>query len=338
MPPAFRSLLLRTAVAYLPLLTGCQYLWAPFLGDNPVCVNDPSRCQLGDGGALDGPTMPPSCSPDGWCVDSSLSPSSTAAFYGVWGADVDLWVVGSGGTIWKREGSVWSQPDSRTPNQLNAVWGIDANNVWSVGAMETMVSWVGGSQNSQSGNNLNLYAVWGLTADSIFAVGDGGTILKKTGSSWLSQITSPTTNLRGVWGADTSHIWAVGEMGLILRFDGTNWGSEASHTTGTLRGVWGSSVSDAWAVGDGGTIVKWSGTAMTWSVEPSSTTSSLAAVAGVDSQQVWAVGAAGTILKRETSVWTAQHSGTTSDLFAVWASAHDVWAVGAGGTLLHKTQ
>src|SRR5215831_18736214 len=69
------------------------------------------------------------------------------------------------------------------------------------------------------GNNLS--AIWGSEASDVWAVGDSGTILHWDGSAW-SSVSSGTTNaLRAVWGSGASDVWAVGDFGTILHWDGS---------------------------------------------------------------------------------------------------------------------
>jgi len=60
-------------------------------------------------------------------------------------------------------------------------------------------------------------------------------------------------------------------------------------------------------------------------------------VSGTGPKDAWAVGTAGTILRWDGASWTAQASGTTGYLRAVWASAPgEAWVVGDGGILHHR--
>ncbi len=72
------------------------------------------------------------------------------------------------------------------------------------------------------------------------------------------------------------------------------------------------------------------------------TTANLRDVAGTpDGQHIFAVGDGGKILRCDlppcATGWTDEPSGTSTNLYGVWASATDVWAVGDGGLILHRT-
>ena len=145
-----------------------------------------------------------------------------------------------------------------------------------------------------TGNNVR--AIWGSEADDVWAVGDGGTILHWDGSAWMRVSSGTTIGLSGVWGSGANDVWALGGGGTILNWDGGAWIPVSSGTTNALSGVWGSGADDVWAVGGGGTILHWDGSA--WIRVSSGTASGLGAVWGSGASDVWAVGNGGTILER----------------------------------------
>ena len=76
----------------------------------------------------------------------------------------------------------------------------------------------------------------------------------------------------------------------------------------------------------------------TWTAQTSGTSSNLNAVWGSSANSVWAVGASGTILFWDGTTWAAQNSGISTSISAVWgASSTTVWAGGSGGTILTTT-
>ena len=80
-----------------------------------------------------------------------------------------------------------------------------------------------------SGATNNLQAVWGADADNIWVVGDAGTILRWDGSKWHTQSSGTTGDLHSVWGT-AGNIWVVGDAGTILRWDGSKWRKQSSGT------------------------------------------------------------------------------------------------------------
>lgn len=51
--------------------------------------------------------------------------------------------------------------------------------------------------------------------------------------------------------------------------------------------------------------------------------------------EVWAVGDAGTILHRSGNAYTLAASGTTRNLYGIWANGNELYVVGEAGTILH---
>ena len=102
----------------------------------------------------------------------------------------------------------------------------------------------------------DLFAVWGSSAGDVWVVGNAGTILRWNGSAWASVSGGGTRVLRGVFAASPTAAWAVGDAAAILAWDGSAWSPESAGVTGVLRDVWGVSAGEVWAVGDGGRILR----------------------------------------------------------------------------------
>jgi hypothetical protein len=226
-------------------------------------------------------------------------------------------------------GWCWSNPLPHG-NPLYAVWALDANNVWAVGSVGSIMKWNGTTWTAQlSGTTDDLKGIWGSDANHIWAVGDKGRIVAWNGSAWAPQTSRTTMDLAGVGGSDARNVWTVGDEGTILKWDGTAWAPQASGTSSGLNGLIALSSSSAWAVGYDGTILKWNGS--TWAAQASGTTEMLKSIWGSDANHVWAVGGwGGLILKWDGTAWSEQPSGVTTTFESVWGtdSSH-VWAVGS---------
>jgi hypothetical protein len=67
-----------------------------------------------------------------WAAESA--PAGTPALEDVWGISRDaIWAVGLAGTVLRHDGTRWVRQDSGTTEDLRAVDGLDAANVWIVG-------------------------------------------------------------------------------------------------------------------------------------------------------------------------------------------------------------
>lgn len=104
---------------------------------------------------------------------------------------------------------------SGSPQTLLGVWGANANNVWAVGAGDTIVKWNGMAWAVQtSGTKQALYGVWGTDINNVRAA--GGEILKWNRNAWATQTSNATVLIYGVWGTDAKNTWAVGTSATIL--------------------------------------------------------------------------------------------------------------------------
>src|SRR5438132_9631546 len=200
------------------------------------------------------------------------------------------------------------------------------------------------SATDTSGNGTIFYAVARRGASgSGWAVGSGGTITTTTtGSTWTQQTSSTTQDLMAVFAIDANTVVAVGRQGTIVTTTngGATWTKQTTGTTQDLFGVAAADAGHIWAVGAGGTIL-FSSNGTSWGAQSAGTSSNLFAVSAISkggTNAAWAVGAAGVILQTcdgATPTWTAETSGTTSDLLATYFTDTTTgWAVGKSGTII----
>ena len=102
----------------------------------------------------------------------------------------------------------------------------------------------------------------------------------------------------------------------------------------TWWGVWGASADRVWTVGKYAGISRYDG--VEWTSE-SGATNWLLGISGTSESDIYAVGLGGEVLHYDGTDWSAENSGTTEDLFDVWAvPGGDVVAVGNAGTILRS--
>jgi photosystem II stability/assembly factor-like uncharacterized protein len=128
------------------------------------------------------------CSSPTWTWENPTPTGNT--IYGISAVqntdDVDVFAVGSGGTILQYSKNVqtqeakWRPMISQTATNLKDVFALDHSNVW--------------------------------------AVGESGKILKYNGFAWTEQTSGVTQTLNSVFAVDKNTIWAVGESGKILKY------------------------------------------------------------------------------------------------------------------------
>jgi len=109
---------------------------------------------------------------------------------------------------------------SSTTNNLYGIWGSSSDNVYAVGGGGTVVKRNGSTWSAEtSGTNNNLYGVWGSSSTDIFAVGVSGTIIHYDGKAWSTQTSGASANhLRAVWGASSENAFSAGDSGTILHY------------------------------------------------------------------------------------------------------------------------
>ncbi len=283
-----------------------------------------------------------------WLWQSNVPSSDGLA--GVWvNNENDAWAVGET-TILHWTGAAWSLVPSGTMNDLAAIWGTGADDVWAVaggwggnGNFANLIHWDGQTWAPWSSPTaMNLHGVWGRAADDFWVGGESGVegaIFHYDGQSWTTEFDSASYGPLAFAGDGGADVWAVGEMigpassddfAMRRNSDGS-WSPVATGTNQLLEAIWASGTGDAWAVGyDTKPIIHWDGTAWAPASGPAA---ALAAIWGAQSDNVWAVGAG--ISHWDGSVWSSvPYRG--AGLEAVSGSdAGTVWAVGANGTIFH---
>lgn len=245
--------------------------------------------------ALVGTCLPASALVTQW---QELDPGIPAATHlnGIWAAAPDnVYIVGSGGAIWRYDGTAWPSQTSHVVQEL--------------------------------------YGIWGTAANNIYAVGSGGAIVHYNGTAWSTMVSHTTSDLRRIWGSSASDIWAVGLSSTFLHFDGTNWTNLNIGLANDVYGVWGTAANNVYAVDNAGRVLHYNGT--NWSSIHSEAHTDLWGIWGADNNSVFAVGRDTStdlcqVLHYDGSNWSPMATNTARDLYDVWGSGpDDVYAVGA---------
>lgn len=138
-------------------------------------------------------------------------------------------MVGESGTIFRRDGSVWTPMDAGTSADIRAVWGSAPGDVYAAGYS----SWSGGTILHYDGNEQRTWRpvasspAWltGITGNSgadVFAVGkslDGSQWVHYDGSSW-SASAELQLGLLAVAAHSPQAVFAVGDSGVIANVGG----------------------------------------------------------------------------------------------------------------------
>jgi len=199
---------------------------------------------------------------------SQMNSGTSHGLNDVWGvSSSDVFVVGTGSTAYTSstilhyDGSEWSIVWGGA-NQLEAVSGTSAINVFAVGRGGTILHYDGSDWSAMPSPSMDsLHDVCAISSSEVWAVGDSGTILHYDGSTWSSMNSGTTGYLGGVWGNRPTDIFAVGVRCTILHYAGGGWGPSNANCEKPNHppyAIWGSSQSDVFALTDSG-ILHWKG-------------------------------------------------------------------------------
>ena len=131
-----------------------------------------------------------------------------------------------------------------------------------------------------------------------------------------------------------SDIWAVSSS-RVVHYDGKIWNTITScGSTAGFVDVFAASNSDVWIIAGGRVLCLQSNASTEIPIALNDPNTKLRAIWGV-SGKIWVVGTGGTIFQWDGSAFTAQSSGVSSNLNAIWGpDGQNLWAAGDNGTVL----
>lgn len=293
--------------------------------------------------------------PGTWRADAPVPMPMNVKLRAVWAADAGLsrvYVVGHDGTIATRSGNGdWTIEPSGTKENLYAVLGTDGGDVYAVGGKSAaVILHRQGGKWSAEGTELKLSAsLYGLTqvGDDLYAVGDAGTVVHRSGGAWKVEAAPMVADLRAVYARKADEIYAVGIGGAILRRSAA-WARDdavlSPSDTGDFYAVtaYGGAI---YVAGADARVVRRDDMAKMWVAEP--TVELIKAdLAGAPADfyglaggtfGLLAVGMNGVAALRDQSMmWNKEATGTTYDLFGLYAAGPTALAVGDQGTVVRR--
>lgn len=239
----------------------------------------------------------------------------------------------------------WAEQPSHTSEDLMAVWGSSADDLWAVGAHGVILH----RESGQNGGlwtvqtlkdvTVTLNAVWGTGPMDVFIAGDHGVIVHYVGGGAAGFSSETNADRKDLYGGAYGGVgtFAVGAAGAVYTRSFGNWNATPFVGGGDLYGAW-ASASDGFFVGQAGLVVK-KGQGQEAMSESSGQAFDLRAVWGSGGVgAVLAVGTGGHVLRRGAlGGWFSAVNTDEHDLRGLWgASRLDVYAVGDGGKVLHS--
>jgi hypothetical protein len=252
----------------------------------------------------------------------------------------------------------WMEKPKVVTENLDAVWGSSASDVWVVG---TMINWkkilhFDGSSWTTTPASWGLLAIFGTSSSNVWTGGFKDQLLRYDGQKWTINPIPNGCHPRSIWiESSGNNIWTVCDKyyGLLYSSDkGSTWTAQGVWTGGTPVAVWGTSTTDVWAVGNNGQVAH-RGAAGSWSFssisEPGGSTLGCIDVWGSSPGDYWAVGVAAIPTSPPTYVqmmshydgkaWSPATLGGVGRFQGVWgSSSSNVFAVGwnaSGGVIKH---
>lgn len=243
--------------------------------------------------------------------------------------------AGTSPRICNKDGWCWMNPLPQG-NDLRAIWGSAANDIWAVGTGGTILHYDGLAWRPvDSGTNVDLYSICGIDKDDIWVVGARGSVLEYKKGTWKSVVTISGYDLWACHIVNNNYVVATDSEGARYKFNGSAWSSDTSTLYSEKAGIsalWINQKYEGWLFdlrGRGATLRN-----EKWAATGASIGFSVFAIAGWQDSPLWAIGSGASMWNIDKWQATAlpKESG---QLRAIWPlSASAAWAVGTEGTIL----
>lgn len=290
---------------------------------------------LSDGMEGDGPVIS-TCPAGTWCVETPPA-TVTGLLHAIDAVDAnDVFAVGDGGTIIRRQAGAWTKMTSGTTMNLRGVWALSATDVWAVGQNGTALHW-NGTDWSPVANapDLDYTGVWGAAANDVWLIGTASAV-HWTGTFATLAITGAPVSISGVGAND---IWIASESGKVSHWTGgASWtlctgATACAVTQSSFFAVGARAANDVWVALPGTGTLRWNGSS--WVAHASGTTL-FASIHAPGADNAWGVG--GTKVGHwDGAAWTISTPvvGFADSLYGVTGSGPHTWAVGQDAAILY---
>jgi hypothetical protein len=279
-----------------------------------------------------------------WVRDTSMSFPRLDT---VWGTSpTNIYVAGSGGTIFHWNGSSWS-PQSSGKSHVFEIHGADPAHILAACANGIVFSIGDGTWTPQF-NGADILGIRDVTLSSQIAGGSSSFFMRSTGNGSWTNTTNPAGSeaLDHFWSSSGFNIYAAGTSDSIWHStNGTSFSPEATGSGALVGGIFGTSSTDVWALQDN-SVLHSTGNG-TWLRQTNGIPSTI---------QLWGIGGLPGDLyitgnsqevyhSTGNGVWTKEATPPLAvdvGLEAVFVTGpNDVWVVGGGassgtGVVLHK--
>lgn len=199
---------------------------------------------------------------DGVAWTQMSLPANTSGLEDVWVSGTTGFAVGRGGTLLRLTGGVWSAMTSPTSEDLKAVWGTSATNVFAGGNSLSLTSGLfrfdGGTWSLQTLPEVSsIDAITSTPTGDVFVAGRNGgghgRAATRVGTSWqavpVPECTGPFTDL---WARSATDIYATALPHAFVRsrtmfhYNGSSWTPIASPSAFSNLSIWGAAADDLW--------------------------------------------------------------------------------------------
>jgi len=277
----------------------------------------------------------------------------TTTLYQAWAAGNGVvYAVGvhdtTGGVILKTtdSGTTWKRLNAGTTQDLEAVWGVDAMNVWAVGLRGTILRTTNGgtSWTNVGTGQTPYYDIWGTSANDVYVSGDSGVLVHSTTGSSFSQVSTTFGNsnpINCVWGTSASDVYLFGGSGTIMHGSASvGFDKQTSGTTDYLQYGWGSST-DVWipsmnSTGSSSTLWHSTDHGATWTAQLTTATE-LWAVWSTPDADAFVVGS---VIEESTDHGATWNVVATAPQILQGVGGDpatgEVWSVGYGGLIMYR--
>jgi hypothetical protein len=305
-------------------------------GSGADAGNDRDGDVLADGMEGDGPIIS-TCPAGTWCVETPPN-GVTGLLHAIDASDAnDVFAVGDGGTIIRRQNGTWTTMTSNTTENLRAIWVHSSSDAWAVGQNGTVVRWNGATWTvDTNAPDISYAGVWGSGPNDVWMIGSASHVHFTGGTSYAQgALSGAPVSISGVSAND---IWVASESGKISHYTGTwqvcNSPAPCAVTPTSFFAIAARAANDVWAALPGMGTLRWNGA--TWTPFETGTTL-FASIHAPGENNAWGVGGS-KVGHWDGNSWTISTpvTGFTDSLYGVTGAGPHTWAVGQDAAILYR--
>lgn len=261
--------------------------------------------------------------------------SPALSFAAAWASSAsNAYIVGSGGTILRFDGTTARSHSSGFSGTVSAMWGSSDRDVW-VFTLDGLGHHYDGTRWTDEMMPSEAYSATGYGASNLWVGASAGRLMNYNGTRWTITSTRDTAApIRGIYIASSDRV-ALISSSAVQFWDGARF-TVTLMPTWLPRAVWGTGPNDIWVAGSGCAYARWNGATWTPGTVPGCSGSGIAAIHGTGATNLYMVSdnPGDSVFRWDGTRFTTVATGSSAGKTAVFATTTRTFITTTSGEVL----